>query len=167
MKKIVFIFLALLAIVFGLNAQNTKSNASAKLVTIDVKDFDSKASGFVDKEIYITGTCDHVCKHAGRKLHLVGANDSKVEVMATEVIGKFPKELEGEDLKIRGTVVEERIDEEYLKEWEAEVKQHHAEGTESCENNMAEIKKMRDQMKKNKLGYVPIYSVEGISFEKL
>ncbi|MEZ4907735.1 MAG: hypothetical protein R2771_08905 [Saprospiraceae bacterium] len=163
MKKIIFLFLALSAMAFTINAQNSKS----KLVTIDVKDFDNQASKFVDQEIYITGTCDHVCKHAGRKLHLVGPNDSKVEVMASESIGKFPKELEGEDLKIKGTVLEDRIDEEYLKEWENEVKEHHKEGTPECENDMGKIKKMRKEMKTNNLGYVPVYYLEGISFEKI
>jgi hypothetical protein len=164
MKKVLVLLIISLITFAGINAQGKKK--AAKIQVLNVENFEKKAEKLVGKEVFLTGTCDHVCKHAGKKLHLVGKNDTKVEIMASEKIGKFPKELEGEDLKVKGTIMMDKIDEEYLKEWEAEVKEHHKEGTENCENDMAKIKKMRDKMKKNKLGYVPIYHLEGISYEK-
>jgi hypothetical protein len=164
MKKVLVLLIISLISFSGISAQGKQK--AAKLQVITVENFEKKAGKLVGKEVYLTGTCDHVCKHAGKKLHLVGKNDTKVEIMATEDIGKFPKELEGEDLKVKGTVMMDKIDEEYLKEWEAELKGHHQDGAESCENDMAQIKNMRAKMKKNKLGYVPVYYLDGISYEK-
>lgn len=139
---------------------------AVKAPVIKVDNFEAKAGKYVDKKVYLTGLCDHVCKHAGKKIHLVGKNDAMVEIMAGD-IEKFPKELEGEDLKVLCTVMEERIDAKYLDEWEKEVKQNHGEGTEECKNNVAEINKYRDQLKNSKKGYVPSYYAEAISYEKI
>jgi len=165
MKKVLVLLIISLITFAGINAQSKQK--AAKIQVLNVENFEKKAGKLVGKEVYLTGTCDHVCKHAGKKLHLVGKNDTKVEIMATNKIGKFPKELEGEDLKVKGTIMMDKIDEEYLKEWEAEMKDHHeGSSAESCENDMAKIKDMRAKMKKNKLGYVPVYYLDGISYEK-
>ena len=160
--KNVILFLIISIFTFGsVNAQGKKK--VAKMPTFTVENFDSNAEKFVTKEVYITGTCDHVCKHAGKKLVLVGSNgESKIEVLAGD-IDKFPKELEGEDLKIKAVVMEEKMDEEYLKEWEAELK---SSGT-ACETEMGQIKDARAKMKKNKKGYVSSYYLQAVSFEKM
>lgn len=142
---------------------NAQSKKAAKLPTFTVDNFEKKAEKFVNKEIYITGTCDHVCKHAGKKLQLIGeVEGNSIEILAGK-IDKFPKELEGEDLKIKAVVMEEKIDEEYLKEWEAELK---SSGT-ACETEMGQIKDARAKMKKDKKDYVSSYYLKAVSYEKL
>jgi hypothetical protein len=158
--KNVILFLIFSLITFGtVNAQSKKKVVKMPAFTVD--NFEKKAEKFVNKEVYITGTCDHVCKHAGKKLQLVGDKGTSIEILAGK-IDKFPKELEGEDLKVKAVVMEEKIDEEYLKEWESYLKKS---GT-ACETVMGQIKDARAKMKKNKKGYVSTYYLQAVSYEK-
>lgn len=163
MKKVLVLLIISLITFTGINAQSKQK--APKLPSFTVENFDQKAGKYIGKPVYITGTVDHVCKHSGKKLYIVNKNDDKVEVLAGD-IEKFPKELEGEDIKVKAIVKEERIDEEYLKEWETEIKSEHKDGSATCATEMAKIENTRAKMKKNKKGYVPIYYLEGISYEK-
>ncbi|MGE5355271.1 MAG: hypothetical protein ACM3PT_03465 [Deltaproteobacteria bacterium] len=163
MKNVIFLLTFTIFTIGAVQAQSKKK--VAKLPSFTVENFEKKAEKFIGKPVYISGTVDHVCKHSGKKLYILGKNDEKVEVLAGD-IERFPKELEGEDIKVKGTVMEERIDEEYLKEWETEIKSEHKDGSATCATEMEKIKATRDKMKKNKKGYVPIYYLEGISYEK-
>ena len=101
--------LILTFLVFGFIGLNAQDNP-VEIATITVDEFQEKASAYVGQEIYITGICDHVCKHAGKQLQLVGSTpDITMKIKAGEKIGKFQKDIEGDNLKILGLVKESRI----------------------------------------------------------
>ena len=92
-------------------------------VDVNLKDFHSEAENLVGKTIRITGTVDHVCKHGGQKLVIVSKDtDKRLKIFTGENMAAFNTDLEGENIMVTGIVEEERVDENYLREWEEEVK---------------------------------------------
>jgi len=88
---------------------------------IDINKYDDEIAALLDKEVSISGTVTHICKHGGKKMFLIGENpDNKVVVFAGDAISEFPVELEGTKVKAYGIVKVEEITEATVKEWEAE-----------------------------------------------
>ncbi|MBL6963502.1 MAG: hypothetical protein ISR55_06745 [Bacteroidetes bacterium] len=135
MRNLLFVFLAS-ALFVSCGNKNTKDAISE----LDINTFSDEAANYVDQNISITGTCVHVCRHGGKKMHLIGDNDEKkLVVFAGEGLSEFPMELEGEVLKVTGKVVEEQITEETILEWEAEDAQKNAEAEAELTEEDAEI----------------------------
>lgn len=157
--------LILILLVFGFIGLNAQDNP-VEIAVISVDDFQEKAAEYVGQEIYITGLCDHVCKHAGKQLQLVGSTpDITMKIQAGEKIGKFQKDIEGDNLKILGLVSENRIDDDYCTEWEGEVKHNHKPTEEEYIADMEKIANLRKRVKESEKGYLSFYSMVGIEFE--
>jgi len=134
-------------------------------ITITVDDFQDKAESLIGKQIYVTGTVDHVCKHGGRQLELFGKSDDVTMKIKAGKITKFQKDIEGEDIKVFGTVNEKRIGEEYLIEWEEEVKADHKPDEDEYKNSMKRINSLREKIKKSDKGYLSYFSIETESYK--
>ena len=164
MKNLLFILVFFTFNFLNVNAQDNDKKEEAPVISID--DFQDKAHEFVGKKIYITGMVDHVCKHGGKRLQLVGnKEDARLKIEAGDKINKFQKEIEGDDIKVYGTVKEKRIDEAYLSEWEEEVKDHHKPSDEEYKNDMKKIANLRKQIKDSGKGYLSFYSMDAIKYE--
>lgn len=122
-------FFALSALILGFascqsgqkdeNAQD--STAVAEVAVISVDDLLANPDSLVGQTITIEGVCSHLCKHGGRKAFLVGAgeNATPFRCEATEEMGgSFPQETIKKNLRVTGVLVEDRIDEEYVKSME-------------------------------------------------
>ena len=136
MKKLLIAFIALAFVAVSCENKNTSKENEAtteevvveEIVEIDLIEFDDKVVELVGKKIIIAGTVDHICKHGGQKLFIVKEDsDTRLKIIPDENIAAFNTELEGESIEIVGIVEEQRIDEDYLKEWEEEVKEGIAE----------------------------------------
>lgn len=130
MKKVILSFLVAL-ILFSCNQiknepSTTTSNQKTlkdEVFQVSLKDFNTLADSLVGKKVVINGTVDHVCKHGGQKMMIVNRNtDARLKIVPGENMAAFNTELEGEDVAVTGSVEEERIDENYLREWEEELK---------------------------------------------
>ncbi|PLW97587.1 MAG: hypothetical protein C0591_06285, partial [Marinilabiliales bacterium] len=119
MKKYV---VALIAMVFVLSAcenQQKKEAASEEevvlieeIVPISLSDFDVRAEELVGKQVILTGTVDHVCKHGGQRMFVIETgSEGRVKVTPDENIAAFKTDLEGQSVKLIGIVEEQRIDE--------------------------------------------------------
>ena len=127
-------FLIVLAFAFTLSScenQKEKTITGAdgddpvadEYIVVNLKDFHSQAENLVGKTIRITGTVDHVCKHGGQKMVIVSRDtDKRLKIFTGENMAAFNTKLEGENVMVTGVVEEERVDENYLREWEEEVK---------------------------------------------
>ncbi len=128
-------FLILIAITFSLiSCENSKEKTVSategndpaiadEYVVVNLKDFHSKAEDLVGKTIIIEGTVDHVCKHGGQKMVIVSKDtDKRLKIFTGENMAAFNTDIEGENVYVIGVVEEERVDENYLREWEGEVK---------------------------------------------
>jgi hypothetical protein len=77
---------------------------------------------FIDKQVVLTGTVTHVCKHGGKRCHLTETEkDQKIRVETGDKVKAFDRALEGSDLKVTGILRETRIDDAYLDSWENEI----------------------------------------------
>ena len=136
MKKIIFAILALAVIAVSCDNSNTKTESKVvteevvieELIEVDLIGFDDQVEELVGKRITIVGTVDHICEHGGQKMFIVSEDsDARLKIVPDEHIAAFNTELVGESIEIIGVVEEQRIDEDYLKEWEEEVKEGIAE----------------------------------------
>jgi hypothetical protein len=186
MKNYLFMLLVV-AIAFTSCDQNTKSNKEEQtqnvtvveeVTPIMVAEFDEKAGDFVGKKVKLEGTVDHICKHGGQRLFLVTPeSDARIKITPDEEIAAFNTDLEGSNIIITGIVEEQRIDEDYLREWEEEVKsgaeladgkgegthlggqvEKGGEGADISEE-MEKINNLREMIKESGNDYLSFFSV--------
>lgn len=83
----------------------------------------------IDNTVVVEGLCSHICSHGGKKLLPLGATITiqynTIRVESNDAIGAFQSECVNSIVKVKVTLKEERIDEAYLINWEAQI----AEGT--------------------------------------
>jgi len=111
------------AAVLFLAACGNRQTKELPKVTFDLTELDTQAPNFVGKEITLSGTIDHVCKHGGGRMFLVGSKPSaRIRIDAGENI-QFDASWEGKTAYVTGILEELRIDSAYLAKWEQEVKE--------------------------------------------
>ena len=184
MKKLLF-FLAIGAMLIANNACNNfgKQNEDATKVAITVDSFLMTPEKWANKDVLIKGTVSHVCRHSGKKLFLFGANPEKtVKVHTGGDFSTFDIKYEGTDVEITGTVVEdEKIDANYLNEWEADIKKNvedkdvkvcnaesqaitgqkngKAKVADTIEDPYADVKEFRKKLAASGKTYISIYAI--------
>jgi hypothetical protein len=122
-----FAALSLLLVSCGTQPDQSKQADTAGMTVLTVANFDTLAGEFVGKEIQIEGLVDHVCRHSGKRMFLVQTEgEGRVKVVTGETISSFDVALEGNEVIVKGIVDEWRVDEQYLAEWEKELKDQEA-----------------------------------------
>lgn len=149
--------------------QKINEKPSAELVeVIDVIELLANPKEYDGKLIAVTGTVTHVCKHSGKRLHLMGSDEqSNVRLEAGE-IGQFERGLEGSDIIAKGVFHREVVDEEYLAKWSETMNKEGKGDHNSQEEQEEEKEKMhryKKMMGKTENDYLENYWVEGVSFE--
>lgn len=196
MKKIkwVLVIAIIAGISFSCNQSNTEENNendktdtlavnSNKVVAIDFNKL--KSNDIFDlngKIVKISGLVDHICKHGGKRLVLVGQNpDEHIRVEAGDN-PPFQEDVVGTDIEVTGKLVTEKIDSIYLANWENEVKQKSIEGDKTVETKhiegngehkqgegegqkdiaeeLAKIQQLRNEINTNGKGYIGNFSIE-------
>lgn len=183
LKKMILLTLAVSVAALALAAcsaeKATDTATEAKEMTI--ADFNTHAGEMVDQIVTVSGTVDHVCKHSGKRLFIFGEDpQDRLKVESSETVGSFDVALEGSEIRIQGKVLEMRVDEAYLDEWEKEEigedctadLQPESDGTPNdgakAENAaMDRITALRKQLADSGKGYVGFYSLECVSFEEV
>lgn len=200
MKKLLFTIAALAF--FAVSCENTTSKKednnkqemviSDEIIAVSMLDFDSLVESLSGRKITISGTVDHVCKHGGQKLFIVDENsDTRIKITPNDEIAAFNTELVGETIKITGIVEEMRVDEDYLIEWEEEVKagaeedvvgegKRHGDGKgESADegdhseeqedidiqDELDQIARMRTRVEESEKGYLSFYSILALEYK--
>lgn len=171
----------------GNDSNKSKEQASAEEVTpvaLEVDQVLADPDSLVGDTIEIEGICTHICKHGGGKIFLMGSDDTKtLRVEAGESIGTFPQETVNSIVRVTGVLVEDRIDEDYLAQWEARIADQAKEtqGEGGCAADMkanaeAEANSVRERIanfrsriaertEKEGKPYVSLYHMEGLSYE--
>ncbi len=165
MKKI--LLLSAISILFFSCKCDKKSEKQAEetkteIAELKLADFDSQAVNYIDKEIKVTGIVDHICKHGGKKILLV-TDDGDIHVFSDE---RFDEELMGSEIKVLGTVLEDRIDESYILKMEEDNIKSHSEGAygdEQFENRKKHYQDYRDRMKNEGIEYISNFSLQYVS----
>jgi hypothetical protein len=141
------------------NADSLKVNKDTLAAEFSVDEFDSVAKNYVDKEIKVKGIVDHVCKHGGKKLFLVG-DYGDLHVEGEE---KFSDSLAGSNVTVTGIVREFRVDEAYCLQMEQDNIKSHSKGQtdkELFEQKKNMIAEYRDSMKAANVDHLSFYSLE-------
>lgn len=106
--------------------ESTEEAAAATVLGVD--NVLAAADEYVGDTITLEGVCTHICEHGGCKIFLMGSDDTRtLRIEAGEAIGSFPPETVKSVVRVTGTLVEERIDEAFLTEWESELANEPAE----------------------------------------
>ena len=172
---------------------NDAQHEDARVTTISIAEFNANPDDYVGQTLEITGTVDHVCKHGGKRMFIMGDDpQQRVKIEASTGIGTFAVELEGSDVTVQGVVKVLKIDEAYLDNQEAEAfaehggegteqhsaegevtEEHHAEGIgqgehhDDLEGVLAHINAMRRELAESGREYLGIYSLECTSYKEL
>ena len=171
----------------GDDSNKSKEQTSAEEVApaaLEVDQVLADPDSLVGDTIEIEGICTHICKHGGGKIFLMGSDDTKtLRVEAGESIGSFPQETVNSIVRVTGVLVEDRIDEDYLAQWEARIadqaKETQGEGgcaadmkanAEAATNSVLERianfrSRIAERTEREGKPYVSLYHIEGLSYE--
>lgn len=178
MKKVFLFIVLLMALPVFITAQD-KNVKELKPTTIKLKDFEHKAGQYIGRPMEVTGIVDHVCKHGGKKMFLVDeSSDARVKITTGDDMAAFTQNLVGETVRVRGMVVEQRVDEEYINEMEDKAASGiskkegdglHLKGEKENENNNAsaqsdKAEKLREELKKSGNDYISFFSIKATEF---
>lgn len=173
----------------GGDSNKSKAQTSTEEVNpaaLEVDQVLADPDSLVGDTIKVEGVCAHICKHGGGKIFLMGSDDTKtLRVEAGESIGSFPQETVNSIVRVTGVLVEDRIDEDYLAQWEAQIADQakEAQGEGGCAAEMkanaeAEANTVRERIanfrsriaeraEREGKAYVSLYHMEGLSYEIL
>ena len=164
----------------------TEQEESMEPIAVSVAEFEDKAGENVGQMVMITGTVDHICQHGGKRMFLVDqGTDGRIKVITGDNMASFNTDLEGDDVKVVGTVDELRIDEAYLTEWENELMMESHEkmketsdgsGHEDSEKGeeadqgehiagMEQIANYRKEMQEKGVDHLSFYSIVATEYE--
>lgn len=133
-----FFLIAIIAVLFAA--------CGSKQTVLTVEEFTTQAPELLDQTVTVKGVAKHICQNSGRKVFLASTADSEqtVTVFTGENMNPFDKTTVGKTYTMTGVVkVLTVIDEEYLNNWESQVRTQIAGGTGndhhcSMENGVSE-----------------------------
>ena len=127
-KVLGILTVATLLVSCGTQQKKDKEGTKKEKTAITVDNLLAEITNYIDKDIVVVGTVNHVCSHGGKRMFIMGENpDEAIKIIPSEEIGVFEKELEGSYVIITGIVKELRIDEAYVANLEKEL----SEGTDN------------------------------------
>lgn len=139
------IAIALLAVaVIGTSCGNKQQKSSSDTTTeqttssaLEIDSLLANAENLAGKEVTIEGVCTHTCKHGAKKIFLMGSDDTQVIRVEASTLGAFDPKCVNSIVRVTGTLKEQRIDEAYLQNWEAQLKaqaaEKHGTGEAGCD----------------------------------
>ncbi len=116
-------------------SDSTEIDNTSEIMQVD--DLLSNAETLVGETVVLDGVCTHICQHGGKKIFLMGSDDTQIiRVEASDNIGSFSQETVNSIVEVKGILMEQRIDETYLVDWEtrlaAGTAEKHGDGEEGC-----------------------------------
>ncbi len=101
--------------------EDTVAETPTEPQVVELSALVGSTADYAGTAITVTGTVDHVCKHGGKRLFIMGEDpEIRFKITAGESIGAFERELEGSDITVTGLVEEQIIDEAYIASLETE-----------------------------------------------
>lgn len=135
------VLIAMTAIAASCGNKKASSDATKEQTAhnsaLEVDSLLANGETLIGKEVTVKGICTHTCKHGAKKIFLMGSDDTQtLRVEADDKIGAFDTKCVNSMVSVTGILKEERIDEAYLQNWEAELKadaaEKHGEGEAGC-----------------------------------
>ena len=172
---IALLAVALIGTSCGNKQQKSSSDTTTEQATSSALEIDSllaNAESLAGQEVTIEGVCTHTCKHGARKIFLMGSDDTQVIRVEAGTLGAFDPKCVNSIVRVTGTLKEQRIDEAYLQNWEAQLKAQAAEKHGDGEAGFVSEKKAREETAKiadrkanSGKEYLSFYFMEANSYE--
>lgn len=122
MRNSLYLLFGLALILAGCGGQNTDQAAEAP-VPVTIVQFNADAADYVGRTVEISGTVDHVCKHGGKRMFIMGDDPGdRVKIEAGGKVAAFDATLEGSEVRVVAVGRVQTIDAAYLDTWEKEVR---------------------------------------------
>ncbi len=145
MRKIIILVISvvLATAMVSCGNRNAKKSATPEVATesvaaMDVDALMEQAESLAGQEIEIEAICTHLCSHGATKMFLMGSDDSKTLRVEAAKLGSFDQKCANSIVKVKGILIEERIDESYLQQWEQmEDVEQHGDGEAGCSTEKA------------------------------
>lgn len=96
--------------------------AAEQSSVLEIDDLLAAADSLVGRSVTIEGVCTHTCKHGARKIFLMGSDDTQTIRVESGKLGKFDPQCVGSIVRVKGILREQRVDEDYLRSWEEQVR---------------------------------------------
>ncbi len=171
-KSLLFVLISL----FVISCQNKTEENKNQVVDLSanaqtVSEVLNTAEKNIDSLVTVKGTVTHTCRHSGKRCFIADSlENASIRVEATKKIGGFNQELVGSEIVVTGTLREKRLEKAYIDKWEAKTLKEKIEaedGGKHCNTELANIKKMKDWMKKHNKNYYSVYYIEGNDFTEI
>lgn len=111
MRKLLILFVVIFAIYScGGNASKQENAAVEQLQKLEVVDVNidsliANPSAFANQIVRFSAMVDHVCKHSGQKITVIGnLPELKIKVMGSEAVPNFETSLNGAKVEVVGLV---------------------------------------------------------------
>ncbi|WP_373759458.1 hypothetical protein [Bacteroides heparinolyticus] len=170
------------------NKVRNADNVTTTEQTAGVLEVDSllmRAEALTNQEVTIEGVCTHACKHGATKIFLMGSDDMQTIRVEAGELGSFDTKCVNSIVRVKGTLMEQRVDEAYLQQWEAKLKEaaaekHGEQGEGGCstekkargetantpEARIADFRaKIADRQAKEGKAYLSFYYMQASSYE--
>ena len=138
---IAIVVMTLIGTSCGNKQQKSASEATTEQSASSALEIDSllaNAESLAGQEVTIEGVCTHTCKHGAKKIFLMGSDDTQVIRVEAGTLGTFDPKCVNSIVRVTGTLKEQRIDEAYLQNWEAQLKaqaaEKHGTGEAGCDS---------------------------------
>lgn len=141
-RSLLVAFMAFSALTFSACSNNKKNDTqqaseATSSATLSIDEVLASADSLAGKEVTIQGICTHTCKHGATKIFLMGSDDTKTIRVEACKLGSFDSKCVNSIVEVKGTLVEDRIDEAYLQNWEkqlsAQTEKQHGDGEAGCD----------------------------------
>ncbi|WP_373825252.1 hypothetical protein [Bacteroides heparinolyticus] len=170
------------------NKVRNADNVTTTEQTAGVLEVDSllmRAEALTNQEVTIEGVCTHACKHGATKIFLMGSDDTQTIRVEAGELGSFDTKCVNSIVRVKGTLMEQRVDEAYLQKWESQLKEasaqkHGEQGEGGCstekkargetantpEARIADFRaKIADRQAKEGKAYLSFYYMQASSYE--
>ena len=167
-------------------SQNTAEEQAIVSTGMEVDSLLANADSLAEKNITVQGICTHTCKHGAKKIFLMGSDDTQTIRIEAGELGQFSPDCVNSIVEVNGILKEQRIDENYLVQWEeqakAQTEEKHGTGEDGCstekkargetgnttEERIADFrKKIAERKAKTGKDYLSFYFVEAESYKIL
>jgi hypothetical protein len=173
----------------------TEQDEATTTEVLSVDQLENQIADLVGKAVTVAGDVDHVCKHGGTKMVILG-DSTDIHIKATDESGNFrADEVMDHRVIVNGIVDEFRVDESYIMEQEAELEEliangpqkeeateeeEHGEGEKGMfpdndskhkkqikglQNQIANLKKMLEEAKAEGKDHISFYSVKAEDYK--
>ncbi len=170
MKKIIlFLSMAVAVMVMASCGNKAAEQEQAEDAPMSVDSLIANADMYVDSVVTFEGVCSHTCAHGATKMFVIGNEEGKSMRVEAGELGSFDEKVVHNPVIVTGTVVEERLDEAALAQWEEQIKakaaEEHGNGEEGCDhektNRGVKANTMADQIAEYRARIAERDSVEG------